>query len=444
MSGTGTGGPVRVGIRREDKSRWERRVPITPGDAAELAQQHGIAWHVQPSPIRIFSEEEYRAAGAAAEESLASCRVIFGVKEIPLPFFEPGKTYAFFSHVIKGQSYNMPALRRLLDLGCNLIDYERVVDDTGRRLIFFGRYAGVAGAIETLWALGRRLAWEGISNPFEILRHAHEYRDVAEAQADFARIGAAIRAAGIPDALRPLVIAVTGYGNVAHGAWEILDLLPVEHIDPGEVMSSRGIEAASTIYAATFREEHLVEPSSGAERFDLQGYYAYPDRYRGVFERCVPGLTAVVNAIYWDPRYPRLITKAYLRELFGACRPKLRVIGDVSCDIEGSMECTVRTTRPDDPVFVYDPATDSATDGVAGPGLVVMAVDILPSELPRDASADFSRALKPYVPAIARADYSKPFETVDLPPEIKRAVIVYHGQLTPDYAYLAKFLTGRK
>jgi saccharopine dehydrogenase (NAD+, L-lysine-forming) len=104
----------------------------------------------------------------------------------------------------------------------------------------------------------------------------------------------------------------------------------------------------------------------------------------------------------------------------------------------------VRTTRPDDPVFVYDPATDSATDGVAGPGLVVMAVDILPSELPRDASADFSRALKPYVPAIARADYSKPFETVDLPPEIKRAVIVYHGQLTPDYAYLAKFLTGRK
>jgi saccharopine dehydrogenase (NAD+, L-lysine forming) len=443
MTGHDTGGSVRVGIRREDKSRWERRVPIIPEDVAELALQHGIAWHVQPSANRIFSEEEYKAAGATVEESLAQCPVIFAVKEIPVGVFEPGKTYVFFSHVVKGQSQNMLMLGRLLELGCNLIDYERVADDSGRRLIFFGRQAGIAGALETLWALGRRLAWEGIPNPFEILRHAHEYHDLAEAQADVVRAGEVIRAAGIPETLNPLIIAVTGYGNVARGAWEILDLLPVERIEPAEATRSWGLDGRhSTIYAATFREEHLVEPISTAEGFDLQDYYDYPERYRGVFERSVPYLTAVVNAIYWDPRYPRLITKAYLKQHFGAGSPRLRVIGDVSCDIEGSMECTVRTTRPDDPVFVYNPTADETANGVAGDGVVVMAVDILPSELPRDASAAFSQALKPFVPVIAGADYSQPFEQLDLPPEIKRAVIVYHGELTPAYAYLAEFLAG--
>ncbi len=108
--------------------------------------------------------------------------MVFAVKEIPPALFEPGKVYVFFAHVIKGQPYNMPMLRRLLDLGCTLIDYEKVTDDQGRRLIFFGRHAGMAGTLETLWALGRRLAWEGIPTPLADLRHAYEYRDVAEAK----------------------------------------------------------------------------------------------------------------------------------------------------------------------------------------------------------------------------------------------------------------------
>jgi alanine dehydrogenase len=450
MSVRGAGGPLCVGIRREDKSCWERRVPITPSDAAELAQQHGITLHVQPSPDRVFSEDEYRAAGVAVEEDLAGCPVIFGVKEIPVGVFEPGKTYVCFSHVIKGQPHNMPMLRKILELGCNLIDYERVVDDAGRRLIFFGRHAGIAGTIETLWALGRRLAWEGIPNPFECLLHAHEYHDVAQAQRDVACASEAIRAGGIPEAVRPLVIGVTGYGNVARGVWEILDLLPVQRIEPPELpLVRRDGPSRSTIYASTFREEHLAEPLSSEVGFDLQDYYAHPERHRGIFPRFAPYLTAVVNAIYWDPRYPRLLTKAYLRELyrsdggtmFGGDKPRLRVIGDISCDIEGSMECTVQAMQPDEPVFVYHPATEKVTNGVAGDGVVVMAVDILPSELPRDASTHFSQVLKPYVPAMACADYSQPFEQLDLPPEIKRGVIVYHGKLTPDYAHLAEFLS---
>ncbi len=173
---------VCIGIRREDKSRWERRVPVTPEDARELKEEHGIEVWVQPSSIRVFSEEEFTQAGATVQEDLSPCPVIFAVKEMPLDFFEPGKTYVFFAHVIKGQPYNMPMLKKMLELGCNLIDYEKVTDEKGRRLIFFGRHAGIAGMIETLWALGQRLDWEGIPNPFTQLKHTYQYKDLAEAK----------------------------------------------------------------------------------------------------------------------------------------------------------------------------------------------------------------------------------------------------------------------
>jgi len=431
----------RIGIRREDKSPWERRVPITPDDARLLKDEHGVEVYVQPSPNRAFSEAEFRAAGAVLQEDLSPCPVIFGVKEIPLEQLAPGKTYVFFSHVIKGQPYNMPMLRRILDLGCNLIDYEKVTDDQGRRLIFFGRFAGIAGTLETLWALGRRLAWEGAATPLTAIRHPHAYHDLAEAKAAGAEVGAAIRAEGLPEAVTPLVIGVTGYGNVARGAWEILDLLPIKSIEP-EALAALvgGEEARHVIYATTFREEHMVEPLTPRGPFDCQHYYARPEEYRGIFARYLPHLTVIVNGIYWDERYPRLVTRENLRALYGQGTPRLKVIGDISCDIEGSIECTVRATEEDAPVYVYNPFTGQTTAGYAGEGLVVMAVDILPAELPRDASVEFSTVLAPFVLAIARADFSTPFEKLNLPPEIKRAMIVYRGALTPDYRYLEQYL----
>lgn len=431
-----------IGVRREDKSRWERRVPITPAVAKELREQHGIQVHVQPSPIRAFSEAEFEAAGALVQEDLAACPVIFAVKEIPLAFFRPGQTYVFFSHVIKGQSHNMPMLRRILELGCTLIDYEKVADERGRRLIFFGRYAGIAGALETLWALGQRLAGEGIPTPLAELRHAYEYHDAAEAQRAVAHVGQDIAAHGLPPQIAPLVIGVTGYGNVSSGAWEILNLLPLAKVTPDDLAAIAGGPGASrfVIYATTFREEHIVTPRADQEQFDCQRYYDCPEGYEPIFDRYLPHLTALINGIYWDARYPRLITKAHLRELFSQGQPRLRIIGDVSCDIEGSIECTVKATEPGEPVFVYHPATGEITDGLVGDGVVVMAVDILPSELPRDASENFGAVLKAHIPAIAAADYSAPFDELALPPEIKRAVIAHRGKLTPAYRHLSQYL----
>jgi len=433
---------ARIGVRREDKSRWERRVPVTPEDARKLKNERGIEVWVQPSPIRVFSEEEFVQAGAIVQEDLSPCPVIFAVKEIPLDFFEPGKTYVFFAHVIKGQPHNMPMLKKMLELGCTLIDYEKVADEKGRRLIFFGRHAGLAGMIETLWALGQRLDWEGIPNPFSQLRHTHEYKDLADAEEAVSKVGERLKAEGLPGSVTPLICGVAGYGNVARGVWEILDLLPIEEIAPKEVVPlvESSAYATNVVYKVVFKEEHTVEPISPEDHFELQDFYDHPEKYRGNFESYVPYLTLIVNCIYWEEKYPRLVTKEYLKQLYSAGKPRLRVIGDISCDIEGAIECTVRSTEADEPTFVYNPFTGEAAGGYEGEGPVVMAVDILPSELPRDASMDFSGVLREFIPAIARADFSVPFEQLDLPPEVKKAVVAYHGELTPDYRYIEQFL----
>ena len=434
---------TRIGIRREDKSRWERRVPVIPEHVRKLREEHGVEVWLQPSEIRVFSEQEYVQAGARVQEDLSPCPVIFAVKEIPLDFFEPGKTYVFFSHTIKGQPYNMPMLKRMLELGCTLIDYEKVMDERGRRLIFFGRHAGLSGMIDALWALGRRLNWEGIPNPFTEIRQTYQYESLAEAQEDVVRVGEKIAASGLPESIAPLIIGIAGYGNVSRGVQEILSLLPTLEIEPDEVEAvSMGADySRNRVYKVVFKEEHTVEPISPADRFELQDYYNHPEKYHSQFERYLPHLTVLMNCIYWEKKYPRLVTKASLKRLFGGEeQPRLRVIGDVSCDIEGAIECTLHCTEPDEPVFVYDPLADRAIPGYEGWGPVVLAVDILPSELPRESSADFSRVLLDYIPAIARADYSVPFEQLDLPPEIKRAVIAHRGELTPNYRYLEKFL----
>ncbi|MFZ2358828.1 MAG: bifunctional lysine ketoglutarate reductase /saccharopine dehydrogenase family protein [Anaerolineae bacterium] len=430
-----------IGVRREDKSDWERRTPITPAVAAPLREQHGIQVVVQPAPQRAFTAAEFEAAGAQVQEDLSGCPVVLGIKEIPKSAFLPGQAYVFFAHVIKGQPFNMPMLQRMLDLGCTLIDYEKVTDDAGRRLIFFGWHAGVAGMLETLWTLGQRLAWQGVANPFSALRRAYEYHDIAEAKAALQQVAEAIRRDGLPAEITPLTIGVAGYGNVARGVWEILDLLPVQRVEPGELKGLDTLRySTNVIYATTFREEHLAAPLAADAVFDLQHYYSTPHAYRSDFEQYLPHLGVLVNAIYWDPRYPRLVTKAYLRQAWGAGQPKLRVIGDISCDIDGAIECTVKATEPGDPNFVFNPLTGEVHDGVEGAGLVVMAVDILPSELPRDASDYFSQVLLPYVPALAHADYSASFDHLTLPPEIKRAVIAHRGELTPGYRYLQQHL----
>jgi alpha-aminoadipic semialdehyde synthase len=188
-----------------------------------------------------------------------------------------------------------------------------------------------------------------------------------------------------------------------------------------------------------FHEEDLVD-HIGGEPFDLHDYYTNPQNYKSVFEKYIPHLSMLINCIYWDHRYPRLITKDYLKKLFSKGRPKLSVIGDISCDVEGSVECNLKPASIDDPIYVYNTDTDSITMGHQGEGMLIMAVDILPAELPRDASNGFGDVLVNFVKPIADADFEDSFEDLDLPKSIKKGLILHRGELTPDYKYLEAFL----
>jgi alpha-aminoadipic semialdehyde synthase len=199
----------------------------------------GLSVVVQPSPSRIFSDEEYRLVGAKVDEDLFGCSAVFGVKEMPVDQFREDGTYAFFSHTIKGQPYNMEMLKVLMAKRCHLIDYETVTDEVGRRLIFFGRFAGLAGMLDSLWAFGRRLEHEGLHTPFGELRPAFEYDSLEEAKGAIRALGSRIKAGGLPEELAPLIVGFTGYGNVSLGAQEILSLLPVQELSPGTCWPER-------------------------------------------------------------------------------------------------------------------------------------------------------------------------------------------------------------
>ena len=434
---------ILIGIRREDKNQWERRVPLIPSHVKELIQDNPVEVWLQPSSIRVFSDQDYLREGARIEEDLSPCSIVFAIKEIPLDFFKKEKVYIFFSHTIKGQPHNMPMLKKMMDHGCTLIDYEKIADEKGQRLLFFGKQAGQAGMIDTLWALGQRLDHEARENAFSAINQAFQYASLVEAKEEIEKVGWEIHEHGLEPSLVPLVFGFAGYGHVSLGAQEIFDLLPFEEIAPGDIPSffERKNHASNTLYKTVFREEDMVEPIDPNAKFELQDYYDHPQKYRSTFDSHLPFLTVLVNCIFWTPVYPRFVTKESLKQLFlGNTEPRLRVIGDISCDIEGSVEVTVRATMPDNPVFVYDLAKDEARDGVEGKGPVIMAIDNLPAEIPLESSVFFSAALKSVVPSIIRADFSGDFENCQLPEAVKKAVILYRGRLTPDFEYMKKFI----
>jgi alpha-aminoadipic semialdehyde synthase len=432
-----------IALRREDKNPWEKRVALIPSHIRDLVKNQGLKFLVQPAPNRVFADADFKCESAKVQEDISDARIIIGIKEMPDSFFEPDKVYIFFSHTIKGQKANMSMLRRMVDVKCTLIDYERIVDEKNRRLVFFGRQAGAAGMIESLWALARRLDAEGLPHPFGSVRRMTEYQSLVEAKENINEIGETIRQDGLPEHLIPFVCGFMGYGHVSQGAQELFDLLPEIEIAAEEfpVFLASGNFSSHRVYKIVFREEHLVRPWSADKAFDLQDYYDHPGDYAPVLESYLPFLDVLVNGIYWAPKYPHFVSKAFIRQLYGApARPKLRVLGDVSCDIEGGIECTLKATDPRDPVFVYDPINDAAIDGVEGPGPVIMSVYNLPAEIPLESSVFFSQALFPFIPAVAAADFSRDFDSCRLPDPIKKAVILFRGEFTPDYQYMKAFL----
>jgi saccharopine dehydrogenase (NAD+, L-lysine-forming) len=432
-----------IGIRRETRDRTQRRSPLSPGQVRALIEEHQLRVVVEPWDQRIFPDDAYRGVGAIISEDLASCNIIFGVKEIAPEFMWDDAVYCFFSHTIKGQSYNMPMLQRILDGGITLFDYELVKDENEKRLVFFGDYAGYAGMIDVLWAFGRRLAWEGMETPFADIRYATSYDRLSDAEDALRNVAARIETSGLPRELVPLVTAFTGYGHVSRSAQKLYDILPSRTIAASELPAfmKAGDFSDRHVYKVEFTKPDLYAHREGTVPFAIDELNSHPERFVGIFEHAVPHCTLIVNGIYWEPRFPRLLTKGSVRGLYDSVStPRLRVIGDITCDIDGSIELTVKETDAENPVYVYDPASETVRDGWEGRGPVVLAVDKLPTELPLEASEEFGRALMPFVPHLAGADYRLPADTLSIPPEFRRALIAYRGELTPPFSYLRRYL----
>ena len=434
---------LQIGIRAEDKNKWEARVPLVPDDIREL-QEQGIRIKVQSSSQRAFADAEFEGVRAAVEDDVDSQDIILGLKEIPVKNLRPEKIYFIFSHVIKGQSYNMPMLRRMMELGITLVDYERIVDEQNRRLIFFGRHAGLAGMINSLWALGRRLEDEGYATPLSDIHQAKSYRDLEQARQAIRAAGMKIADEGLPSELCPLVVGFAGYGHVSQGAQEILALLPCLELEPHQLeqLFNEPDRSSNTLHKVVFKEKDLFKPLEQGADFNLQDFYRNgKKKYRSIFEPYLEYLTLLINGNYWDERYPRILPISACRKMWQKNRqPRLKVIGDISCDINGAIECTVKPAYPDNPVYVYNPETGEVIDGFSGNGPVIMAVEILPTEIPRESSTYFSSILKKYIPEVVAADWRVDFDDLDLPPAISRATILHRGELTPDYRYLEQYL----
>jgi alpha-aminoadipic semialdehyde synthase len=340
--------------------------------------------------------------------------------------------------VIKGQPYNMPMLKSLMDSGATLIDYEKIENDVGRRLIFFGRYAGLAGMINSLWSTGQRLKQLGFDTPLGELKQSYQYKSLEEAKDAVINAGHTLEKGGMPGELDPFVIAVTGAGNVARGATDILNLLPFQEITAQELKDGN-VKSDTGLAAINLTVDEYIEHKHGGD-FDLMHYIDHPNEYRSNIESYLPGIDLLVNGLYWDERYPRLVTKKWLQRQHLNHELRLKVIGDITCDIHGSIECTETATPIEEPVFIYNIESDTFQYGFKGEDIAVMAVDILPSELPKESSEHFSSSLMPFLSDIATADFTAPLSELDLPDAVKRALIVYRGELTPNFEYLRAYL----
>ncbi|KXJ12709.1 alpha-aminoadipic semialdehyde synthase, mitochondrial [Exaiptasia diaphana] len=438
-----------MAIRREDINVWERRSPISPAHVSELVNK-GIKVLVQPSTRRAYTMDEYERAGATISEDLTSASLIIGVKSVPIDLLIPNKTYAFFSHTIKAQEANMPLMDAMLEKNIRIIDYEKMVDEKGRRVCAFGKFAGVGGMINTLHGLGLRLLALGHHTPFMYMGSTHNYKSSRAAKLAAYELGEDIKSGKLPKHFGALSFVFTGSGNVSQGAQEIFQELPHVYVHPHDLKKAvEGGDHRKLVGTVVRREDYLVPIAGG--KFDAAEYEAHPERYRSNFaETIAPYMSVLINGTYWGPENPRLLTnddaKNLLKPLartsaYDGC-PNLPhrflAIGDISADPDGSLEFMTECTTIEYPFHLYDIKTGSSQIGMAGDGVLICSIDNVPAQLPREATDYFGRLLLPWIPEMIDSHATEPFEKqTHLSGTIKNAIITSNGTLTPNFKYIA-------
>ncbi|XP_048480550.1 alpha-aminoadipic semialdehyde synthase, mitochondrial isoform X2 [Plutella xylostella] len=438
-----------IAIRREDQSVWERRAPFSPANVNRLVRK-GVKVIVQPSNRRAYPMQSYISAGAVIQEDISEANVIFGVKQTPVDLLIPNKTYCFFSHTIKAQEANMPMLDAILAKNIRLLDYEKLMDGSGNRVVAFGKYAGVAGMINILHGIGLRLLALGHHTPFMHIGPAHNYRSSSMARQAIRDAGYEVALGMMPKSLGPLTFVFTGSGNVSQGSQEIFQELPHEYVPPEMLRKVAEHGSPNKIYGCEVRRRHHLERKNGGG-YDAQEYEEHPERYISTFaQKIAPYTSVLVNCIYWAVDSPKLLTipdakhllipsnTPWLPKSIGApaLPHRMLAICDISADPGGSIEFMNECTTIDTPFCLYDADRNKDTKSFKGPGVLVCSIDNMPTQLPRESTDFFGDLLYPYAEDIMKSDASKPLDDHDFSPVVQGAIITSNGKLTAPFEYI--------
>lgn len=137
----------------------------------------------------------------------------------------------------------------------------------------------------------------------------------------------------------------------------MLEQLPHDKVEPDQLKEyvDSGKGSLHKIVISQFAAKDLVRNKDKSRAFTKSEYYKNPQFFESKFHEYLPYVHFLVNGIYWEARYPRVLTINELREAVVKGTSKLLGVCDISADYEGSVQFTNRFTTIEEPFLVYDP-----------------------------------------------------------------------------------------
>ena len=401
-----------IGVIKETRPD-ENRTPLIPEHIENIKSNYpNLNVVVQPSKNRCFSDDEYKNRGAEINEDLSKCSIIFGVKEIDTDVLMNNKTYVFFSHTYKlnketlNNAQGTPGmdkkelLKSVLEKKIRLIDYENIRDKKSKRYLGFGRFAGIVGCYNTLNLCLENLKKQPLARAYRINSYERLISNLKNLYFPYMKI------------------LVTGDGRVAKGVIEVLNQTNIKEVSKEKFK----IDNFDNPVFCNLETKDYLE-SNLNKKFDLNHFIKNPKEYKSCALQYLKVADVFISAHYWDPASPKIFNQDDLKNL-----NDLKVVGDITCDVDGSVPTTIRSSTIDKPNFYIDRNTFKET---VDEGLAIMAVDNLPSELPRDSSKEFGDGIvNEVIPYILNEDDGR----------ILNATITQNGSFLEKYNYLNDYI----
>jgi alanine dehydrogenase len=400
---------MKIGIIKERKNPPDRRVVLPPKLCKDLMDKYpNLLIKVESSKTRFFTDEDYKNYGVEVVQNVSDCDVLIGVKEVPKEYLIPNKKYFFFSHTIKKQAYNRTLLQEILSKNIELYDHETIINKQNVRLVAFGRYAGIVGAYNGFRAYGLKFDLYNLPKAERLhdqLMLIHKLQKIK---------------------LPAIKIVLTGKGRVSSGAKEMLDGMGLKEVSVEAYLNQ------------TFDEPVYVQidvldynKRKDGKVINQNDFFKNPSQYVSNFMRFAKVSDLYIACHFFGTGSPYIFTRddAKSKDF------KIKVVADISCDIDGPVASTIRSSTIANPIYGYNPKTESEVDYKDKDAIAVMAVDNLPCELPKDASEGFGESFAKYV---IPAFFNKDKDGV-----LHRAKMTENGKLTPRFSYLQDFVDGK-